>query len=272
MAREPVEIAVDTAKAVFKKVVIGVIVLILFFSSFYQISSGEEGVLLTFSKADPMAKAPGLHFKWPLLQRVIKFDMTTQKYETDASAASHDLQDVHTKVAVNYHLQPGKTPDIFSIIGVYYSDNIIQPSVQEVVKSVTAQYTAEELITKRAEVKEKINTVLKARLSPRNIVVEDLSITNFEFSEAFSHAIESKVTAEQLKLKAERDLERIRVEAEQVVAQAEGDSQQIRLIQDQLAHSPQYIEWLKWSKWDGRLPTVMGGTPLISVPVPTAQE
>jgi regulator of protease activity HflC (stomatin/prohibitin superfamily) len=255
----------------------GVLLLIIIFGSFYTIESGQEGVLLTFSRAEIVAKDPGLHVKVPLVQKIVKFDVKTQKYEADATAASHDLQDVHAKVAVNYHLVPGATPKLFAELGAHYEDRIIQPNVQEVVKGVTAQYSAEELITKRSEVKNAITVQLKDRLTARDIVVEDISITNFEFSESFSNAIEQKVTAEQLKLKAERDLERIKIEAEQQAAQArgqrdaqialaQGEQESIRLIQQELTRSPQYIEWLKATKWDGRLPMVTGGaTPMITL-------
>lgn len=273
---DPVQVGIRVAKWV----AVFVIGLILVFGTFYTVKSGEEGVLLTFGKAAPEGIPPGLHVKFPMVQKVIKFDVKTQKYEADAAAASSDLQVVSTKIAVNYHLTPGTTPTLFKDIGASYEDRVIQPSVQEVVKSTTAKFSAEDLITRREDVKLQLQSALYERLITRSIVVEDISITNFDFSESFNQAIEQKVTAEQLKLKAERDLERIRIEAEQVSAKAEGEAnaivwkakaetEQIRLIQDQLSESPQYIEWLKWSKWNGVLPMVMGGngfTPLISIP------
>jgi regulator of protease activity HflC (stomatin/prohibitin superfamily) len=118
---------------------------------------------------------------------------------------------------------------------------------------------------------------LRLRLRPLGIVVEDLSITNFQFSESFNKAIEEKVTAEQLKLKADRDLERFRTEAEQVkvkaigeknasIARAEGEAQAMKLVSEQLRVSPQYIDWMQVNRWDGKLPTVTGGAvPMISV-------
>lgn len=202
--------------AVFLFVLIGV------FSMFYQINAGERGVLLTFGKPDMDAKGEGLHMKIPYVQSVAKMDVKTQKYETDASAASQDLQTVHTKIAVNFKVMPESVPSLYKDIGKDYSDRVIQPSVQEVVKSATAQYSAEELITKREDVKAQIKTKLHERLVSYFINVEDISITNFDFSESFNAAIESKVTLQQLALGAQNKLLQIQFEAQQQIAQAEG--------------------------------------------------
>jgi len=236
----------------------------LLFASIYIISAGERGVLLTFGKPSMEAQGEGLHFKIPLVQSIKKMDVKTQKYESDSSAASKDLQVVSTKIAVNYHLVPANVPILYSEIGKDYQDRVIQPMVQEVVKASTAQFTAEELITRRPEVKEKIKELLKERLMERDIIVEDISITNFDFSESFNAAIESKVTAEQLKLKAERDLERIKIEAAQEIESAKAEAESLRLQKQQI--TPDLIKLreieaqiLAIEKWDGIMPQVTGG-------------
>jgi len=256
---------------------LGIFFFVIFFilaligTSVYTISAGERGVLLTFGKPDDIPSGEGLHFKVPIAQRVVKMDVKTQKYEADASAASKDLQVVSTKIAVNYHLVEDSVPKLYKEIGINYQDRIIQPAVQEVVKASTAQFTAEELITRRPEVKEMIKILLRERITKRGIVMEDISITNFDFSEAFNSAIESKVTAEQLKLKADRDLERIRVEAEQKIAQAMAEAESLRLQKQQV--TSEMIELRKIEvqskaidKWDGVLPRVNSGViPFINV-------
>lgn len=291
--------AVERAmKRAISYVIFFVILLVVMFGSMYTVKSGQEGVLLTFGKADMIAKEPGLHFKVPIVQKIVKFDVKTAKYEAGAQAASRDLQDVSTNVALNYHLLIGDTPRVFSEMGPYYEERVIQPAVQEVVKSVAAKYTAEELITKRPDVKRDIEEQLIERIEPRGIKMESLAITNFQFSEAFTSAIEAKVTAEQEKLKADRDLLRIEVEAAQIaatakgerdatIARAEGNAQQIKLLGDaeaqriqrvqaSLDKSPQYIEWVKADKWTGELPKVMmtGGdaAPFIDVTAMTTSN
>lgn len=249
--------------------------LILLSSSVYTIKAGTRGVLLTFGEASDVAVGEGLHFKYPIVQKVVKMDIKTQKYVTAASSSSADLQIVSAEVAVNYHLVAEMVPELFTNIGLAYEDRVIQPSVQEVIKSSTAQFTAEELITRRPEVKFAIEEALKIRLGPRGIVVETTSITNFEFSEEFNRAIEQKVTAEQLKLKAARDLERILIEKDQKIAQAQAVAEELRLQKNQI--TPELIRLREIdaqreaiAQWDGILPQfVMGGQgaiPLISLP------
>jgi len=266
---------------IFRKIFLYAVLLVLgltiFFGSFYQIDAGQRGVLLTFGRASEDIKEPGLHFKLPLVQRIVKMDIRTQKYETDASAASHDLQDVHTKIAVNYRLVPSEVVNIYSEVGQAYQDRLIQPAVQEVVKASTAEFTAEQLITDRESVKRDIETRLGDRLRSRNIIVEAVSITDFDFSESFSAAIEAKVTADQLRLKSINDLERIKIEAQQRIAEAEGrkqatilnaeaEAEAVRIVQQELSRSDEYIDWYAVNKWDGKLPLATGGvTPFIDL-------
>lgn len=253
-----------------KLVVFGVIALILLvglFSSFYQINAGQRGVLLTFGKPDMTAKTEGLHFKIPMIQNVIKFDIKTQKYEVQkASAASKDLQTVTTDVTINYYVNPENVPEIYQKIGINYQDKVIAPAVQEVVKASTAAYTAEELITKRPEVKEKIDLLLTERLRTWNIIVQSVAITNFDFSEEFNRAIESKVTAEQNALAAKNKLEQIKYEAQQAIEAANGKAQALEVEGNALRNNPQIANLRAIEKWDGKLPLVTGNAiPLINL-------
>jgi regulator of protease activity HflC (stomatin/prohibitin superfamily) len=172
-----------------------------------------------------------------------------------------------TKVALNYHLTATRVNEIYQTLGTAYADTYISPAIQEVVKASTAEFTAEELITKRPIVKQTIENGLKARLEPRGIMVETVSITNFQFSELFSQAIEAKVSAEQDALKAKNILERIKIEAQQKIASAEGDAMAISTVEETLKDSPNYINWLKVSKWNGILPQVTSGIPFIEIPM-----
>jgi regulator of protease activity HflC (stomatin/prohibitin superfamily) len=192
------------------------------FGFFYQVNAGERGVLLTFGKPEMQSIGEGLHTKIPFVQSVMIMDVKTQKYETDASAASQDLQTVSTKIAVNFKLMPESVPALYKGIGVDYQNRVIQPSVQEVVKAATAKYTAEQLITKREDVKSEIKAKLKERLVTYFIDVEEISITNFDFSPSFNAVIEQKVTQEQSSLVQKNKLAQIEYEAQQVVAAANG--------------------------------------------------
>ena len=236
--------------------VVAVVVMVLVFGTFRIVPAGSRGVLLNFGEAVEI-RNEGLNFKIPIVQSIVKMSVQTQKYEALATAASKDLQDVRTNVALNYHLSPDSVLSTYRDLSIDYSDRVINPAVQEVVKAVTAGFTAEELITKRPFVKDKIDMTLAERLSKYGIVVETVSITEFAFSEEFNRAIEAKVTAQQQALKAENDLTRIRVEAEQQIASAQAEAEGYRLINEQLKSSPAALQ-AKWiEKWDGNLPQVV---------------
>jgi regulator of protease activity HflC (stomatin/prohibitin superfamily) len=239
--------------------------------SVYIVSAGERGVLLTFGKPSMNAVQEGLHFKIPLAQTVKKLEVRTQKIETNADSASKDLQDVQTTIALNFHLMPESTPRLYQEVGLSYRERIIDPAIQESVKSVTAKFTAEELITRRPEVRHGIQGAISERLGKYYIVVDDFNIVNFQFSEEFDKAIESKVTAEQLKLKAERDLERILIEKEQKIAQAQAEAEALRLQKQEITPDLVRLREIEAQiraieKWDGILPIVTGGAmPFIDI-------
>jgi regulator of protease activity HflC (stomatin/prohibitin superfamily) len=245
-------------------VIIGIIILVLlFFHPFVQIGAGERGVVLNFGAVQNRALDEGLHFRVPIMQTVIRVDVKVQKSESEAAAASSDLQDISSKVALNYHIIPDKANIVYQTIGVAFKERIIDPAVHEVVKAVTAKYTAEELITKRPAVSDAMKTALTERLLMHNIAVDAFSIVGFSFSKIFMEAIESKQTAEQLALKAKRDLERIKIEADQKITTAKAEAESLRLQRANI--STDLIELRKIEanlkaieKWNGILPQVTG--------------
>jgi len=248
------------------RIVITIIVLIFLFGAFGTIGAGERGVLLQFGAVQNKVFGEGLYFKIPFVQRVVKVDVKMQKDEVPSSAASKDLQIVTSRIALNYHLDPDSVNKIWQEVGTNYNTRIISPSIQEAVKATTAKFTAEELITKREQVKEEIKANLSERLLENNIIVDEFNIIDFDFSKAFNEAIEQKVTAEQLKLKAERDLERIIIEKQQQITQAEGKAQAITIEAQALRVNPAVTE-LRWiEKWDGKTPQYWGSaSPFIGI-------
>ena len=242
------------------------IIFVAILNPFVIVNAGERGVVKHFGNVQDDVWDEGLHIKVPIRDTVINMDVKTQKYETDATAASNDMQITKTTVAVNYHLVPSDANIIYQEVGMGYESKIIAPAIQEVVKAATANFKAEELITQRPLVKDEIEQALKENMLERGIVVETVYITNFDFSPEFNEAIELKVKAQQMALQAENDLLRIEVEAKQKVTQAQAEADSIEIIQEQLSVSPEYVNYLTVMKWDGVLPKVTGGAiPLISV-------
>ncbi|SEM83267.1 Regulator of protease activity HflC, stomatin/prohibitin superfamily [Syntrophus gentianae] len=263
-----------TGKIPPRLVVIGVVIIFIFifFRPWTQVGPGERGIVLNFGAVQNQVLDEGLHFRIPVMQEIVLMDVKVQKAETDAAAASADLQDVSSRVALNYHVVPDKANIVYQKLGVQFKERIIDPAILEVVKAVTAKYTAEELITKRPAVSEAMRLALTDRLMSNNIAVDAFSIVIFSFSKVFTEAIEAKQTAEQLALKAKRDLDRIKIEAEQKITAAKAEAESLRLQRANI--SPDLIELRRIEanmkaieKWNGILPQVTGGgaIPLIGL-------
>lgn len=253
------------SKVQWRNLLITAVILILLFmlKPWVQIGAGERGIVLNFGAVQGAVLNEGIHFKIPIVQTVILMDVKIQKALTDAVSSSSDLQDVDLSVALNYHIIPDKANVVYQTIGVQFKERIIDPAIQEVMKAVSARYTAEELITKRPAVSTEMQDALTSRLLLSNISVDAFSIISFSFSQTFTDAIEAKQTAEQNALKAKRDLDRIKVEAEQTIAAATAEAEALRL--QKMNISPDLIELRKIEanlkaieKWNGILPTVTG--------------
>ena len=285
-------------KKITKFVVLGIVallVVILAADSFATVPVGSTGILLTFGKVeDGKALSEGLHIKLPLVQRIVSMDNRVKKLELNTEAFSKDIQTVSATLAVNYRLQAEKSFAIYKTHGTQYEQNIIVPATHEVLKSVCAQYTAEELISKRAESSDMMRDELDAKLSGMGITVTDFNIIDFDFSDEFINAVEAKQVAEQVKKKAatenetaiaqaerekqvsikqsEAEAERVRIEAEAqaqstlIAAQAQADA--VKLAADAEAYrmenegkyvTASLIDKILAENWDGKLPNVVGG-------------
>jgi len=245
-------------------IIIGAVVVLIFvLKPWVQIGAGERGIVQNFGAVQDKVLDEGIHLKIPIVQTVIIMDVKIQKVITDAASSSSDLQDVAMSVALNYHVIPDEANLVYQTIGLQFKERIIDPAIQEVMKAVSARYTAEELITKRPAVSSEMKEAIKSRLIESNIAVDAFSIMDFSFSQTFTDAIEAKQTAEQNALKAKRDLDRIKVEAEQTIAAATAEAEALRL--QKMNISPDLIELRKIEanlkaieKWNGILPEVTG--------------
>jgi regulator of protease activity HflC (stomatin/prohibitin superfamily) len=240
-------------------IVAAVLFILWIFSPFVIVGAGERGVVFNQIRGiENKILGEGFSFIIPVIERVIKMDVRIRKSDTRATAASKDLQTVATELVLNYHLFPDKVNKVYQTIGLDYEKRIIDPAVQEIVKAVTAKFTAEELITKRQFVKDEIKAALHERLMTNNIALDELNITDFQFSKGFNEAIEAKQTAEQLALKAQRDLERVKIEAQQKIAQAKAEAEAQRIQKETI--SPIVLQLRAIEKWDGKFPQVIGGS------------
>lgn len=270
----PLKIAIPAIIAV-------IIIFVVLTSSLKIVEAGNRGVLLKFGAVDTsVSLSEGLHFVLPFRDSIVPMEVRTQLITESTTSASRDLQNVATEVALNYRIDANTVPVLYKEIGLDYANRILVPTIQESVKQVTARYNAEELITLRDQVKTEIEEQIEARLSPYNIIMDTISITDFQFSDQFIQAVEAKVQAEQRALQAQNELRRIQIEAQQVEAaaigeqkaniasaegerqanilRAQGESAAIQTIETQLNNSTTYLNWLHAQKWDGKLPLVTG--------------
>ncbi|CAM5789621.1 MULTISPECIES: prohibitin family protein [Brevibacillus] len=252
-------------------IIVALIIGFLIFQSVTIIQAGHRGVVLQLGAVQPQVFDEGLHFRIPFIQTVIPMEVRVQKSETSQTSASRDLQTVATTIAVNHHLDGNNVNRLYQEVGMDYAARIVDPAIAEALKAVTAQYTAEELISKRSEVSAKVKEVLKEKLASYYIVLDEINIREFKFSEEFDRAIEAKQVAEQQALKSKLDLERIKIEKEQEITKAQAQAEALRLQKQEV--TPELIQLRQIEaqleairRWDGKLPNVTGGaTPFINV-------
>ena len=232
-----------------------ILLVILFFSAFRQIGTGQIGVVTQFGRVTGRELGEGIHVVAPFgIERVSRYDIKVLKQSEEVQAASKDLQDVATTLALNYHIEAKKVSEIHKTIGTLYGPKLIDPALQEVFKATSAKFSAQELITSRAEVKADVFKQLKERLEKYGVVVDDVSLVNFQFSPSFAKAIEEKQVAQQ---NAERS--KFNLDAAQIDAQ----SQQVQAQ----TLSPLFLQKQAIEKWNGQLPTYLGQDTVFNIPL-----
>lgn len=260
-------------------VIIVIIILVVSVKSVATVQAGYRGVVLHLGAVQDRVLGEGFHFVTPFVEQVVQMEVRTQKFQADSSAASKDLQEVRTTIALNYRIDPQHVNKIYQLLGVNYQDRVISPTIQESVKASVAKFNAEELITQRETAKDAISQTIRTTLSSNNLVVQNVFITDFQFSQSFSDQIEQKVVAFQKFLTEQNNLRAIEVVANQTVAQAEGqaranaarasgESEAIQIITQQLKESPEYLQWQAITKWNGQMPYAIGssGFPFFQLP------
>ena len=246
-------------KAVVLTAVILVAVLALL-NCFTIVQAGHTGVVVTMGKVKEGVLQEGIHTKLPFVQQVVKIDNRIQKLEVQTEAFSKDLQSVETVLAINYRVDTAKSNSIYKNIGADYENVLVVPAVNEVLKAITATYTAEQSVTNRALISDGLVRGLNEKLNNIGLYVTDVNIINFDFSEVFINAIEEKQVAQQKLLKAETEkqtaITNAQAEAEATKIRAEGEAAANKTISESL--TAEIIENKKIEKWNGELPRVTG--------------
>lgn len=259
---------VHSANIAITFIIVVVVLAVIGTSSLQIVPAGYRGILLTWGRAEEVILPEGLTFIIPFVQRVELMDIRISIYTTVASAATSELLDASTTVTVNYHLDPSKVREIYVSIGKEYMSRIIKPAVDEAVKASTAQFTSKELV-RRLQVKTVVYEALNKRLLPYGIMVDEVSLTDYQFPREYNEAINRLNIAEKDKETAQMTLERIRIEAQQKIVQAEAEAnatitrahaeaEAIRLKNQQMTQI--MLQYMALEKWNGELPYYFGGT------------
>ena len=266
---------------------LAIFAVILVSSSFVVIPAGHTGVALTFGKVEDVVLQEGLHFKVPFVQKIVVVDNRIVKLDVNTEAFSKDLQTITTVVAVNYHVGKENSQTLYKNVGMAFEEVLITPAVNEVLKAVTAKYTAVELVSSRAEVSMLLDDGLNEKLNAYGIFINELNIINWDFSEEYINAVEAKQVAEQNLIKTRTEQEQALViantEAQKRVIAAEAEANEIKVLAQANAESNRIItesiselliKYQTVAKWDGKLPTVMSGSDnmLIDIPLTSAAE
>ncbi|MBG1270088.1 prohibitin family protein [Nostoc sp. WHI] len=224
---------------------------------FVVINAGERGVLMQFGGVQQTVLQEGIHIIIPIVNTVKKISVRVQKQDIVSEAYSKDLQDIFTDVALNWHILPEEANVVFQDIGDEKDvvGKIINPAVEEVLKAVMARYTAEEIVTKRGEVKSGVDNLLTTKLHNYHLGVDDISLVNVKFSPKFGEAVEAKQIAEQDAKRADFVALKAVKEAEAKVNLAKGEAEVNRLLHDSLTN--EILERQAIEKWNGKLPLIM---------------
>lgn len=248
------------------KIIVGIIIIfvIVLLASITTVPTGYVGVKTRFGKVQEDVIQEGLNTKAPFIEKIVKIDCRTQKIELESATATKDLQEVTFKIAVNFNINKQTANELYKTTGKNYEDIIVNPSILESIKAVTAQYKADELITKRSEVSNKMQDTLKEKIETKGFNVVDFNIIDLDFSKEYNEAIEKKQVAEQQAKQAEYELQKAKVENEKKIENAKAEAEVMRLQNQEITDKTLQLKKLEIqealiNKWNGQLPTTSLG-------------
>ena len=251
-------------------VVIIFLVLMVVFNCFSIVNEGYIGVKYRFGQIVDDDLTAGLNVKIPFIENIEQIDIREQVYAVATDAYTSDTQTVQElNLKLNYSYDKTKLSSLIREVGITNVESkLLVQNVAKITKNEIGKVKAEELVQSRADVQQRIENELTPLLAEKGIIVQSFAIENLSFDDAFEQSIQAKVIAAQDALKMENKTKEKEEEAKQIViaAQAEADSQKlaaeaqaysIQVVQEQLKNSPDYVEYLKITNWNGVLPQVM---------------
>lgn len=256
------KINMKNKKKIIITTIIAIFVVIVVLSSIQIVPTGTVGVKTRFGAVQKTVVNEGINFKLPFIEKIVLINCKTQKIETTSESSTRDMQTVNVAIAVNYNVNKSTANSLYQEVGINFEEVIIRPAMLESIKSAMAQYTAEELITRRSEVSEKIKQTLISKISERGFIVTGFNITDIAFSDTYNQAIEQKAVAQQQVETAKANLEKQQIVNQQRISVAETDAEVMRLQNSQITDNTLRLKETEnqkafIEKWNGVLPSTM---------------
>lgn len=254
------EMALTTTLKFLSMVSGGLSTIFMVLSFLSTVPTSTIGVPTSFGEVVNTELREGLHMVppwWKINNVFVGIDQATAK----GVGGTSDTQTVNTEVSIRYSVEPGKASHLFSINpALNYEEMVVVPMIKDAFKFATAQFKAEELMRNRDIVRDRMLINLRQSLKPYGLIVQDIAITDFDFSGPFKKAVENKVIAVQQAQAALNDLERVRHETEQVRERARGEADAVTLKAKALenSRSKEYLQLRFIERWNGAMPMILG--------------
>lgn len=243
-----------------KLIVGGLLVLLLVLlvnSSFFVVSPGNRGIVVTLGKADPVARPEGVSFKPPFVSTATLVSIRQETEGVKSECYSSDLQQVNVMLKVLYRVPEAKVITIFTLFAGKPFESLVAPRVQEALKEATALETAEGIVKGRERIKQKVLEAAQKKIQDL-MIIEDIVIENVTLSPELEKAIEEKMVQEQEAAKSKFLKEKARVDAETAEIRAAGEAKAIDIRGEAIRRNPGIIDLQMIEKWNGVSPLVVG--------------
>jgi len=244
--------------------VAAIVVIILLCGSFYKVSPGYRGVLITLGKVEQKSYVNGVGIKWPFISSMEEMNIQTNELTDSTSSYTADVQTANLKYTFTYELNPENVHLLYEQVGRNYLAKKVKPVLNDVLKDVIGKWQAQDLVANRDKARVDVLAGLNERIDQQFFQNLTFQIIDLNYSDNFEKAIENKVIAEQRALQAVNDTKRIKEEAEQTLISARAAAEAMQIKSEALARNKGLTEYEAVQKWDGKLPQYMLGN---SVPM-----
>lgn len=230
------------------------------------VSPGYAGVKVSLGSVYEKALEPGFYVYNPITTSIHEMNVQTNKYDGKTTTYTKDIQTATLEYTINYNLEPSAAPSVYQTVGVNWADTLIKQVIEGELKSTVGKWDAVDLIGNREKARFDIQEVITTELAKRHVIITNFQITNIDYNKEFEAAVEAKVTAVQRAAEAQNKTVQIQEEAKQTVIKATADANAMKIKSDALSQNKSLVAYEAVLRWDGKLPTIVGGSQLLNTP------